>query len=550
MNGDLIVTGNGEISSVYLNVEGETRIKEYYRLTLKTSIGPKYFNRVVLETGSRFYFQGSSGPNLYFRKPVYASGEFQLEGGNYYFQDSLIFRPQGIMNPKAAKVNMYITKYWRQDGQCPPSPATFYCEGLVEGLVPIQISGVLRIPSGKTLINNSIGGFSITGKLEGTDETSVFVNKTLLAYGPSSDLSPPMDTGVFDITLPGNTVSFNSNASRQEIPAMTYQNILFEKGTPKYLRQGDIHIEGNVGISSFVQKAPTALTLNRVILSGSGDQLILGNGEGTFEGLEVKKPGGRAIASSTFSVGDVLFMTQGVIVADPGVLLLGGSAQILESDSSYVTGQLASQRRISEGSSNNFGGMGIKIKAAATKPIGQLIVIRTTGKSLEPGQIERYFEVIPTNNTDLDATVEFFYHPRDLNGADETDVEVESKVGTGDFLTREAYLYEPDTNRITVQDIDEFGFLSARPKTLAINAFPNPFSEDPLTLQFVLPVAGEARVSIYDTRGALRYEDKFQVEAGKSTLVLTDLPIGPGLYFARVVSGKKDGTHLFVKHNR
>lgn len=546
--GDLVVEGNAEIQEIRLDVQGETRIKPFYRLTLRNRPGAKYFNRVVLESGSRLYTQTSSGPNMYFRKPVVADGEFLLEGGNLYFYDSLLFEPLGTLNVKANRVNLYVYSYWRQNGSCPVGFGNYFVEGKVEGLAPIQIGGLLRIPPGKTLINLNSGGIVVSGRLEGSNESSVFENRTRLEYKPSSDLSPPMDTGLLDIRFPGNTVAFTSTARNQEIPPLVYQNITFEGGSPKYLREGDIEVKGDVTISTLVQKAPTALTLNRVILDGEGDQRIVGNGEGSFEFLEVNKPSGKLTAFDPFGVSEVLFMTRGVLDALPGELLLGSVAQLQEKADSYVRGRVASQRCISENGSNTFGNMGIRIKASPTTALGQTIVIRNTGTPYENGQIARYFEIIPTNNSNLDATVEFFYHERDLLGAPERELSMETRSGEGEFTRVKPWLRNPDTNSFELRGLATLGIITARIASLPVQVYQVPFSGSRLGIRYALLEDETVHILITDMAGRIYFEAEAAGKEGMNRYEV-DLPhLGPGMYYARVAGRQRRGGSGFVRH--
>jgi hypothetical protein len=546
--GDLIIQGNAEIQELRVEVQGETRIKPFYRLTLRNRPGPKYFNRVVLESGSRLYAQTSNAPNMYFRQPVVADGEFLLEGGNLYFYDSLLFEPLGTLNVKTNRVNLYVYSYWRQNGPCPVGLGNYFIEGKVEGLAPIQIGGLLRIPPGKTLTNLNAGGIVVSGRLEGSDEGSVFENRTRLEYKPSSDLSPPMDTGLLDISFPGNTVAFSSTARNQEIPPLVYQNIACEGGSPKYLREGDIEVKGNITLSTLVQKAPTALTLNRVIIDGEGDQRIVGNGEGSFEFLEVNKPSGKLSAFDPFGVSEVLFMTQGVLDALPGELLLGSVAQLQEKADSYVRGRVASQRRISEGGSNTFGNMGIRIKASATKALGQTIVIRNTGTPYENGQIARYFEIIPTNNSNLDATVEFFYHERDLLGAPERELSMETRSSEGEFTRIKPWLSNPDTNSFELRGLAELGIITARIASLPVQVYQVPFSGSRLGIRYGLLEDETVHILITDMAGRIYFEAEAEGKEGMNRYEVELPHLGPGMYYARVAGKQRRGGSGFVRY--
>jgi hypothetical protein len=358
-----------------------------------------------------------------------------------------------------------------------------------------------------------------------------------------------MSVGAFDAcTHLENIVLFASTASNQQVPAGCYQNLSTLGGT-KQMINGDVELNGNLDLSTNLVKASTALSQTRLLLTGDREQHLGGNGLGAVDNIVVEKTGGEIILDESIAILDALFMTRGVIKADPGVLLLGGSAVIQETDQSYVLGQVATQRKLNAGSGNNFGGLGIRIRTGAESLLGQTVVIRTTGEAREPGQINRSFEIIPTNTQGIDVNIEFYYDLFDLTGANEEELVLEHSVNGAPYVPLETIMHI-DTNMIEVRNLTELGIITARPGDMAVSAYPSPMYGDELTIEYVMEQGGRVNINVFDLSGHSVAREITEGFPGHNIHRLTEMGnLAPGIYFVRIKAKdeKRVGTQKFIR---
>lgn len=139
-------------------------------------------------------------------------------------------------------------------------------------------------------------------------------------------------------------------------------------------------------------------------------------------------------AGVTFTTGDMRITGSGSLACQSGVLntgsgkvILNSSATITETTTAFVLGNVESARTLAN-LSNNFGGIGFAIAAAAAEP-GVTTVLRNTGNSTSVGcsnsSILRRFTVTAAVNTGLNASVSFSYNPTaELNGLNQAELDL------------------------------------------------------------------------------------------------------------------------------
>ncbi|MEO1448350.1 MAG: T9SS type A sorting domain-containing protein, partial [Bacteroidota bacterium] len=348
---------------------------------------------------------------------------------------------------------------------------------------------------------------------------------------------------VFDpASFAGNTVEFASLGGNQKIPAGVYQNISVLGGSPKLITNGDLQIEGELHLESNIERDPFSLDLAHIILNGTQDQIITGTGEGIIQAMDVEKDSGTVIVRDAFVIQETISLLKGEVRTENSFVGLSGFAVITETEKGYISGKLATTRNINGGSTNEFGGMGLKILAARDKPLGQTLVIRTTGSSVDPDHIQRYFEITPTFNEDLNAKVNFFYNERDLAGAKEKElVLVRDNNNGGAFEELDSKNFFKD-NELVDFFIDEFGTIAARTKTLRVKAFPTPFQgTEAVTIAYFLPFDSPVTLSVYDRAGRLTYRDELEGLTGKNVAEIPGNNNRAGTYYVHIHTAEREG---------
>ena len=556
VNGDFDVWGECTEEEGSLIITGMTTIHENSSLTLVSKEGDLNFGGLTILEGGEF-IDGTLGENFNFEGPVYLNGSLGLSNGTINFTESLVIDTAGLLS---------FTKEWGtysfkngiiNHGDFLLGNGTFDVAGEVGGTAEINLASNLTIAAGDTLINTNTAGFTLGGVLNGESEDSYFINKGVLNYS-SRTPNVPMENGVIDVfTYPENTINFNGTGGWQEVPAGNYRNVGFRNGGNKKLvgkdidgdgtKEGDIFIYGNIEIKDCVlRKNSDPFSVGVVQLVGDGDQLLNGYLTGAVEELFVEKSGGSVKVKSDFGITGTMLMKAGIVEAYEGGIALSGNAFLQEAENSYIIGKVAAEREIKAGGSNDFGGLGLKIQAGSGVVMGPTRVIRHTGAAFEPGQIERYYEVLPTNNENLNATIELSYLEKELSGAIEADLGVVHKLGDGEF-ERLGGRVLTKSNAVRKAKINSFGILSLTPISMAVTAYPSPLYDGNLTIEYVVSEEQYVDIRVMDRAGRTFVKDHILAQAGKNLYELSELNLAAGVYFVRIAGTEKTGYRQIVK---
>ncbi len=136
-----------------------------------------------------------------------------------------------------------------------------------------------------------------------------------------------------------------------------------------------------------------------------------------------KTSSGSVTLGSNLTINGALTVTSGDINTGSNTVTLASGASISEAAGHMVVGNIATSRTLSQNTNNDFGGLGVQINAAGASP-GSTTVTRVTGTALTGNgnsSIKRYYQITPTANTGLNATLVFKYDNRasELNGITE-----------------------------------------------------------------------------------------------------------------------------------
>ncbi|MBD3179442.1 MAG: T9SS type A sorting domain-containing protein [Candidatus Latescibacteria bacterium] len=257
------------------------------------------------------------------------------------------------------------------------------------------------------------------------------------------------------------------------------------------------------------------------------------------------------------------------IFTDTHTLTLGPSANLMESDSITVVGTVTATRTVPESVNETFGGIGLEIDAGCIAP-GVTSVTRVTGTALDiagSDGIKRYFEISPSENIGLDATVVAHYDQSELNGISETDLEIYSRYDSGGDWFANNGTVKISANKVTATGINSMGTLTLGPDgvvtdvhdegerlpevTRLVSVYPNPFN--PATrIKFELSRIMSVRISVYDVNGrevcVLR---DGVMDAGRHELNWNGRNssggnVSSGIYFCRMVTDRTSQTMKMV----
>jgi hypothetical protein len=127
------------------------------------------------------------------------------------------------------------------------------------------------------------------------------------------------------------------------------------------------------------------------------------------------------------AISTALTLTSGVLTTSTYQVQLGTAASISESETSYVSGNVAVTRTLTAGTSESFSGLGLTLlPTTGSKSPGSTVVTRTTGTTLSGNgtsqSVQRYFDIQPTINSGLNVTMTFGYFTHELNSIPEANL--------------------------------------------------------------------------------------------------------------------------------
>jgi hypothetical protein len=120
------------------------------------------------------------------------------------------------------------------------------------------------------------------------------------------------------------------------------------------------------------------------------------------------------------TVNGTLAVLNGDLKTDTNYVTIGNTGNLSETAGNTVRGKVIAVRTVGASTTEDFGGIGAKI-TSDVQSLGLTTVTRVTNDSPSGSghsAIARYFDIDPTNNSGLNATLEFIYDGSELNGQD------------------------------------------------------------------------------------------------------------------------------------
>jgi hypothetical protein len=290
----------------------------------------------------------------------------------------------------------------------------------------------------------------------------------------------------------------------------------------------------------------TVVTTGPELPTGSGvlSNLMVSGTQGVTLGADVTVNGTCTISGSDLETGS-------------HTVTLGPSATLVESAGTTILGRVTATRTVLQSVPETFGGLGLDLTAAGGSP-GVTVVVRETGtaKPLAGSEgMERYFDVAPTNNSGLNATVVMHYDESELNGIDEAALTLYSIENGGLEWQNLGGTVDVSGNTVTASGIGRLETLTLGPGTLTdagpgltppvtrlIAAYPNPFSPA-TTISFELSRSERVTIVVFDVAGRkVRTLQDGMMGAAQHAVRWSGLDeagqrVAPGVYFCRMVAG-------------
>ena len=198
-----------------------------------------------------------------------------------------------------------------------------------------------------------------------------------------------------------------------------------------------------------------------VILDGGAVQDII-NPTGNFHNLIIDRGGpfDNATLQTDITVENDLSVIEGNLELNGFIANLMPNATLVETITPLyhntvigATGKLTTTRNLNAPSTENIAGMGFEITSAVD--LGSTIIDRGHGPQTGNGQssIFRYYEVTPSNNTGLNATVVFNYFNHETNGQPEHEFKLFRSEDAGVNWTQVPATVDALNNKLTATGV-------------------------------------------------------------------------------------------------
>ncbi|MBI5475607.1 MAG: Ig-like domain repeat protein [Ignavibacteriales bacterium] len=303
--------------------------------------------------------------------------------------------------------------------------------------------------SGKNLtINGSIGGTNLNGSLKGSSSSNLIINGSgsfgTLKFLAGNQL---INNLTINRTSSGN-VQLGSDLTINDLP--TLSNGIFNVGA------NTLSFDGS----------PIAGTSTNLVTS-SASNLIYG---GTTSGLYIPSSivdlnnltinnASNVDLNGNITIGGSLSLLSGDLITSSNSVTLGASAAVSETPNATVLGNLTTTRNITATSgTETFGNIGSDIILNGTS-IGSTTVLRKTGvvsTGNSNSSIKRYFDISPTTNSGLNASVIFHYDDSELNGQDPATLHLYKSTDVGTSWTNRGGVVNTSNKTVTLSGISGF----------------------------------------------------------------------------------------------
>jgi len=253
------------------------------------------------------------------------------------------------------------------------------------------------------------------------------------------------------VTNNGDTIFISSGATLYV--RGSFNNIDNGSNVPYIQNNGTLKVDSNWQAASDMIYGGQ----DSFIASGAGPQTIAGLHYHNF----LVPGGGTKTFSSSAYIKNSIAVTNGFINTNTNLVTLDSMASITEDSADYLYGYLQMTKYLSQNNTFHFGNMGVDITPSGASP-GMTTVTRGNGPgTAQMGNgntgIERYFQVNPAYDHNLNAQVVFHYYPGELNSDPQADLAMFRSEDSGlvwsyiGYTTRDASL-----NTLTTNGIDSF----------------------------------------------------------------------------------------------
>jgi hypothetical protein len=392
------------------------------------------------------------------------------------------------------------------------------------GIGIINLSGNLVLSSTAAVATNSLGAFALNFVGLGTQTVS-------------SQIHFSMGTNVHDTVKVGSSVVFDLDTCYWRSTTggeFVVDGSLEMKTTSRLMGAGSFTLNpgGTLKIGSTdgitltdalgniqVTGTRTYSTESNYEYKSSMPQVFGDALPSTLNGFAVNNPNGFSLAGNVNIISS-LKMLSGDLDLSGNTITLGSSALLIETLGNTIkgsTGKITITRDINAPSSVNVGGLGATITSSAN--LGSTTVERyhyiPSGGGAQG--ISRVYNIVPSNNSGINAILKLNYDESELNGIDESKLGLFQSVSGNDNSWSElGGIVNTSQNNVELGSLENLSFFTLGdidsplpvedknnllPKSFAMEQnYPNPFNPSTV-IKYQVPENSFVTMTIYDVLG-------------------------------------------------
>jgi hypothetical protein len=259
--------------------------------------------------------------------------------------------------------------------------------------------------------------------------------------------------------------------------------------------------------------------------TGLQESLLSGKGINRFDRLVLSKSGSTTLllSSDVTVTGKLQFITGRLNLKDNNIYL--GNSGVLEGETELTNlfstgrGYIESIREQNNALTINPGNLGAVISSGSN--LGKIVIRRGHLSQLNTRtgneSILRYYDILPSNNSNINATVRFQYFDSESNQIDEADFSVLRASPASGWSDLGADGKSASSNFVEKKGITQFSrFTLSTPAPsgkLSYTVWPNPVLQN-ANISFSASVPGNMKIMVYDSHGELVQVQQAKVGVG------------------------------------
>ncbi len=217
---------------------------------------------------------------------------------------------------------------------------------------------------------------------------------------------------------------------------------------------------GNIRISGDMTNNGSSMSMGTTEMDGTAQQSVLGAVTIDFTNLTMNNSSTGALLSNNINVSNNLTMTDGDINLNGSTIELSTTGTLVNETADKriygATGVIQATRNLNAPATDNVAGLGLEITSASNLGSTQIVRGHTPQTGLGNLSIERYYDVSPTNNISLNASINFNYFEVELPGHTEANLGAYKSTDGGVVWTVEGGTPVPASDLLTLGGIPGF----------------------------------------------------------------------------------------------